>query len=143
MSCKIYIVTVNIFRHKVVISWYYSTGDCQLARCRYTDIHTFSLTHAHTHTQLKQTQLYLPNAEARLLEAIYILDYRFLLIPVVFTLLRMWTCIVIIISVYVQWQGEPLWLNILLVYLSVSESTTIKIYILQYHNIPYGYKLSR
>lgn len=72
--------------------------------------------------QLRQTKLYLPQAEGRFWEAVHILDYNFLFIPIAFTLLRMWTSIVDIVFVYVQVKQSmtPLWLNLTFVYLAVS-----------------------
>ncbi len=75
--------------------------------------------------QLRQTKLYLPQAEGKFWEAVHILDYNFLLIPVVFTLLRIWTSIMDIMFVYVRVQYSPLWLNITFVYLSVSYLLTV------------------
>ncbi len=74
--------------------------------------------------QLRQTKLYLPQAEGRFWEAVHILDYNFLFIPIAFTLLRMWTSIVDIVFVYVQVKQSmtPLWLNLTFVYLAVSSS---------------------
>ena len=62
---------------------------------------------------------YLHNAEGRFWEAVHILDYHFLFIPLVFTLLRMWTCLVGILYVYIQIRQTPDWLNVTLVYLAV------------------------
>ena len=70
--------------------------------------------------QLRKTKLYLPQAEGRFWEAVHILDYNFLLIPVVFTLLRMWTCIVDLVFVYIHVQQSPPWVNLTFVYLAVS-----------------------
>lgn len=69
--------------------------------------------------QFKQMKQYLRNAEGRFWEAVHILDYHFLFIPLVFTLLRMWTCLVGILYVYIQIRQMPDWLNITLVYLAV------------------------
>ena len=79
-----------------------------------------SHTHTHAHTaQFKQMKQYLHNAEGRFWEAVHILDYHFLFIPLVFTLLRMWTCLVGILYVYIQIKQTPDWLNVTLVYLAV------------------------
>ena len=102
--------------------------------CRYPSVpihsvcnltcYTFTLIYTHLptypHTQFKQTRQYLRDAEGRFWEAVYILDYQFLFIPLVFTLLRMWTCIVGLLYVYIQIRETPDWLNVTLVYFAVS-----------------------
>ena len=52
-----------------------------------------------------------------------ILDYRFFLIPLMFALLRMWTCMVFIFQVYTQVKSIPLPIKIMMGYLSVSTSS--------------------
>lgn len=70
--------------------------------------------------QLKQSKKYLRDGEERFREALMILDYRFFLIPVMFALLRMWTCMLFIFEVYTQVKGIPLPVKIMVGYLSVS-----------------------
>ena len=50
------------------------------------------------------------------------LVYKFLLIPVVFLVLRVWTCILIILYTYIGLSEKcvPKWVNNTLLYLSVS-----------------------
>lgn len=49
-------------------------------------------------------------------------DYKFLLIPIVFVLLRIWTIIVNIVYIYAQVEPSdlPTWLDKTLVYMAVS-----------------------
>lgn len=57
------------------------------------------------------------------------LIYKFLFIPVVFVLLRLWTSILNILYVYVGLEEEqvPFWVNETLVYLAVSVPTMISV----------------
>ena len=50
------------------------------------------------------------------------LIYKFLFIPVIFLMLRMWTCVLIILYIYINLDVTkvPSWINIALLYLSVS-----------------------
>lgn len=70
--------------------------------------------------QLKQSKLYLRDGEERFKEALTILDYRFFLIPLMFAVLRMWTCMVYIFKIYVQLKSIPYVIRLLMFYLSVS-----------------------
>ena len=70
--------------------------------------------------QLKQSKLYLRDGEERFKEALTILDYRFFLIPIMFALLRMWTCMLFIFKIYFQLNGIPPPISVVVGYLSVS-----------------------
>ena len=70
--------------------------------------------------QRKQSKHYLRDGEERFREALMILDYRFFLIPVMFALLRMWTCMLFLFEVYVQLKGVPPAIKLVVFYLSVS-----------------------
>ena len=56
------------------------------------------------------------------------LVYKFLFIPVVFVLLRLWTSILIILYTYIGLQESqvPHWINEILIYLSVSVDVDAK-----------------
>ena len=49
-------------------------------------------------------------------------EYKFIMIPLVFILLRVWTCIIGILLIYVGLEEDdfPSWLATTLLYLSVS-----------------------
>ena len=81
---------------------------------------SFLYTSTHVLLQLKQSKQYLRDGEERFKEALTILDYRFFLIPIMFGLLRMWTCMQFLFNVYVQLKGVPPLLKRLVFYLSVS-----------------------
>ena len=51
--------------------------------------------------------------------AVHNVDYKFIAIPLVFIILRMWTCIQGIVIVYVNMKTIPHWLASVLLYLSV------------------------
>lgn len=70
--------------------------------------------------QLKQSKRYLKDGEERFKEALTILDYRFFLIPLMFAVLRMWTCMVYLFKIYIQLKGVPYAIRVLMFYLSVS-----------------------
>ena len=78
-------------------------------------VHAFMLA-----LQLKQSKRYLRDGKERFKEALTILDYRFFLIPLMFALLRMWTCMLFIFEIYVQLSGVPPVIKLLIFYLSVS-----------------------
>ena len=69
--------------------------------------------------KLKQSRKYLRDGEERFREALMILDYRFFLIPLMFAMLRMWTCIAFILEVCVHVKDVPIAATIILRYLSV------------------------
>lgn len=69
--------------------------------------------------QIIETKSYLPEAESRFREALYILDYKFLLIPLVFFFLRVWACIQLMLHYYIGVKA-PLPFHITLNYLAVS-----------------------
>lgn len=71
--------------------------------------------------QLKQSKRYLRDGEERFKEALTILDYRFFLIPLMFGVLRMWTCMVYLFKIYIQLKGVPYAIRVLMFYLSVSK----------------------
>ena len=56
-------------------------------------------------------------------QALHFLDYKLLLIPLGFILLRVWTCVVNILFTYVgvPLSDLPAWLCNMLIYLSVSK----------------------
>ena len=77
----------------------------------------------------------------RFWQALHTVDYKFLLISLVFVALRMWTCIVNIVFIYAHLESAqiPTWLDKMLVYLAVSISinihnATLKVY---QHSLPY------
>ena len=69
--------------------------------------------------QIRQTKFFIPEAESRFWEALYILDYKFLLIPLCFFFLRIWACLQTLIQYYIGVQ-IPTTVDILLNYLAVS-----------------------
>ena len=69
--------------------------------------------------QIIETKTFLPEAEARFWEALYILDYKFLLIPFVFFFLRIWACIQLMLHYYIG-VDMPMPVHVTLNYLSVS-----------------------
>ena len=69
--------------------------------------------------QIRQTKLFLPEAESKFWEALYILDYKFLLIPLCFFFLRIWACVQILIQYYIGVE-IPTTIDIILNYLAVS-----------------------
>lgn len=77
-------------------------------------------------SQLKKSKHYLRDGEERFREALTILDYWFFLIPLMFTLLRMWTCMLILFEVYIQLKGVPPPIKLLVFYLSVSPTTMMQ-----------------
>ena len=79
------------------------------------------------HWQLKQSKHYLRDGEERFKEALLILDYRFFLIPLMFALLRMWTCMRFLFEIYLQLNGVPLPIKILVFYLSVSRLVIVSL----------------
>ena len=116
---------------------HYGLHICTKHMRAHTHVHTLIYTYTHTLTyaycsaappyifvimslQLKQSKQYLRDGEERFKEALTILDYRFFLIPIMFALLRMWTCMQFLFSVYVQLTGLPPVLKRLVFYLSVS-----------------------
>ena len=56
-------------------------------------------------------------------KAVNVLEYKFLSIPIAFFLLRMWTCIINVVYVYVN-IGKPI--PQVLIYLSVSDTDVSK-----------------
>ena len=74
--------------------------------------------------QLKKSRHYLRDGEERFKEALMILDYKFFLIPVMFALLRMWTCMLFLFEVYVQLKGVPPPIKIFVFYLSVNTTSS-------------------
>lgn len=64
--------------------------------------------------------MFLPEAEKRFWEALYILDYKFLLVPIFFFFLRVWACIQLMIHYYFDVQ-VPTAVHIALDYLTVSD----------------------
>ncbi len=71
-------------------------------------------------SQLKKSQPYF-NSE-RYHQALHSVDYKFLLIPVAFVILRIWTCICGVLFIYsdVEFKDVPKWLGVLLINFSVS-----------------------
>ena len=73
--------------------------------------------------QHKRTKKFV--SERRFWQAINVLDYKFLFIPVVFTVLRIWSCIMNVLFVYSDVGYHlPKGVTIALIYLSVSELTS-------------------
>ena len=73
--------------------------------------------------QHKRTKKFV--SERRFWQAINVLDYKFVFIPVAFIILRIWTCIMNVLYVYSQVGYKlPKGVGIALIYLSVSELTS-------------------
>ena len=72
--------------------------------------------------QARTARKYVP--EQKFWQAAQLLDYKFMLIPVVFVLLRIWSCIINIVFFYVKvdMSSVPASVSLALIYLSVSNS---------------------
>ena len=70
--------------------------------------------------QHKRTKKFV--SERRFWQAVNVLDYKFMFIPVAFTVLRIWSCIMNVLYVYSEvGKNLPKGVGIALIYLSVSE----------------------
>ncbi len=75
-------------------------------------------------SQLQQARKLLTqaNTEEKFWEAVNILGYKFLSIPVAFILLRVWTCLEDLVYVYFQPSETPFWLDLTFQYLTISSA---------------------
>lgn len=65
-------------------------------------------------------------SKQRFWRAVNVLDYKFLFIPVAFTILRIWTCLINVFYVYSDvGRSFPRGVTVALIYLSVSDYVVI------------------
>lgn len=71
-------------------------------------------------TQHQKTKEFV--SKQRFWRAVNVLDYKFLFIPVAFTILRIWSCLINVFYVYSDVGGSfPRGVTVALIYLSVSD----------------------